>query len=479
MAGWHNGLFYLRDYHDNYRLHVNGRASIDGYTYFGRGVADAGLRPTLLLRRIRPEVSGEFFQDWSFWIAGELGATALDNPNGTTETSAAAPGVTPTATTGRYAGAQTARLTARPDDVYITYRASRLLNAQLGQFDAPFTLENRTGQKYLPWMERALAVRVVGIPTDQEIGLMLRGETDEGHWYYSVAAFNGDGPNRPNADSHLDYMARTFVHPFASRPDLVKDLQFGASARYGTRGRSVNYDYPSMTTQGNYAFWLPTYVDSGGSTIHILPNGRQLGVAAEVRIPWSIFTLTSELVEIKNGTREAIEGQQATSALRSGELEGHAYYVQLEAWPVGARDITGRPGYENAAHVDFSKPDPVTPPHALHLLLKWEQMALRYASASRRGSPDPANADGSIKVNVVSVGANYWRTKFLRLSINYVLNDFPDSAPRSPTTADGVQQTARQRAVAPGNTLSLGVNDGARDRAHVLHELLFRASIGF
>ncbi len=466
MAGWHNGLFYLRDYHDNYRLHVNGRASIDGYSYFGPGVADAGLRPTLLLRRIRPEVSGEFFQDWSFWIAGELGATALDNPNGTTQTAAA----------------QTARLSARPDDVYLAYRIGRLLRAQLGQFDAPFTLENRTGQKYLPWMERALAVRVVGIPTNQELGLMLRGETDEGHWYYSIGAFNGDGPNRPNADAHLDYMARTFVHPFASHPGVMKDLQVGASARYGRRGGSggsVNYDYPSMTTQGNYTFWSPTYVDSSGSTIHILPDGKQLGVAAELRVPLSIFTLTSELVEIKNGTREAIAGQQATSALRSGEIEGHAYYVQLEAWPVGARDITGRPGYENTSHVDFSKPDPVDPPHALHLLVKWEQVALRYASASRSGSPDPANADGAIKVNVFSVGANYWQTKFLRLSVNYLRNGFPGSAPRSPTTEGGVQQTASQRAVAPGNTLALGVNDGARDRAHVLHELLFRASIGF
>src|SRR5262249_13928372 len=35
MAGFHNGLFYLRDYNDNFRLHIQGRAHLDFYTYAG------------------------------------------------------------------------------------------------------------------------------------------------------------------------------------------------------------------------------------------------------------------------------------------------------------------------------------------------------------------------------------------------------------------------------------------------------------
>src|SRR5260221_10391310 len=34
LAGWHGGLFYLRDENDNFRLHLQGRAQIDVYSYF-------------------------------------------------------------------------------------------------------------------------------------------------------------------------------------------------------------------------------------------------------------------------------------------------------------------------------------------------------------------------------------------------------------------------------------------------------------
>ncbi|HEX3851517.1 MAG TPA: porin, partial [Polyangiaceae bacterium] len=162
MAGWHNGVFYLRDTSDNFRLYLQGRAQIDFYSYAGPGVADvASLKPTLLLRRIRPEIGGEFFHSWWFSIAGDFGVTKNDNGSGTNETSAATPGVAPTATSGKYASAQTPTVSAAPTDVFLNYRAHPLFNVQVGQFDAPFTMENRTSDKYIPFMERSLAVRDV------------------------------------------------------------------------------------------------------------------------------------------------------------------------------------------------------------------------------------------------------------------------------------------------------------------------------
>jgi hypothetical protein len=139
LAGWHNGLFYLRDYNDNFRLYVQGRAQIDTYTYFGPGVAETTLKPTIFLRRIRPELTGEFLGKWQWMLAGDFGATGLDNVRGTNETSAAAPGAAPTATTGRFAAAQTSRVSAAPTDVFVNYKADSLFNVQLGQYDAPFT----------------------------------------------------------------------------------------------------------------------------------------------------------------------------------------------------------------------------------------------------------------------------------------------------------------------------------------------------
>ncbi|HEX7664308.1 MAG TPA: porin, partial [Polyangiaceae bacterium] len=164
LAGYHDGLFYLRDENDNFRLYVQGRAQIDSYNYLGPGVSSStSLVPTVFLRRIRPEITGEILKNWQFMIAGDFGATSLDNAKGNgTETVAAAPGAAPSATSGKYAGAQTAHVGAAPTDVFVNFHGHALFNVQVGQFDAPFMMENRTSDKYIPFMERSLAVRDIG-----------------------------------------------------------------------------------------------------------------------------------------------------------------------------------------------------------------------------------------------------------------------------------------------------------------------------
>ncbi len=231
-----------------------------------------------------------------------------------------------------------------------------------------------------------------------------------------------------------------------------------------------------MTTQGGYAFWQPTYSGAGGQT-HIIPAGDQFDGAAELRIPVWLLDFTGEFVYIDNGTREAIEGFEATNSERFGAMKGWSYYVQLGVWPFGKRDINGLPGYDGPAHVDFSKADPVEPAFALQLLAKWEQIGLNYASASRSGKADSKNVDGSIKVDAFSLGANFWVTKHVRFTANYVATLFPGSAPVKPTTAKSPAQTSAQRAIAPGNTLNPGVDDAARNTADIVHEFLFRVGV--
>lgn len=480
LAGYHNGLFYLRDHHDNFHLYIQGRMQLDFYSFLGAGVPETTLKPTLFIRRIRPEITGEFLGHWRFMIAGDFGATAIDNPRATVETSAAAPGVTPTAGTARFASAETTRFQAAATDAFINYREGTTVNVMVGQMDAPFMMENRTSDKYLPFMERSLAVRAVGVPTNKEIGGMFWGETANRLFYYSAGAYNGDGQNRPNVDSRFDFYGRMFVHPLATSDITekpLKDLQLGVSGHYGSRDKKwVDYDYPVMTTQGAYPFWSPIYTSSKGPT-HIIPAGNQVAVAGELRVPVSRFDITGELVYIKNNTREAPEGFQATESDRFGAISGISYYASLGWWVFGQRDINGIPGYGNPPRLDWTKSDPLDPPHALLLVAKWEQIALKYDSASRTGAPDPQNVDGDIKVNAFSLGASYWATKHVRLTLNYVYNQFPDSAPVKATTPGGPQQSSTNRALAPGNTIAPGFDNGARDNAHDLHELLARIAI--
>jgi hypothetical protein len=110
-------------------------------------------------------------------------------------------------------------------------------------------------------------------------------------------------------------------------------------------------------------------------------------------------------------------------------------------------------------------------------------LSLKYAGASRQGTPDTTNADGNIKVNAFSLGLNYWATKHIRLSANYVLNMFPSSEPVSPTTAKtptspaSISQSSANRALAPGNTIAPGSNNDARDNGHTLNEFLLRCAV--
>lgn len=480
MAGWHNGLFYLRDANDNFRLYVGGRAQIDAYTYFGPGVGSSSLKNTILLRRIRPELSGEFLKHFSWSLAGDWGMTTVDNVDGTNQSAAAPPGKDPTSATAKYAAAESVTVKAAATDVFLNWGCDPLFNLQLGQFDAPMTLENRTSDKYLPFMERSLAVRAVGIPNNKEIGLMAWGEDTGKHVHYAGGLFLGDGQNRTNMDNNGDFIGRVFAHPLASTDLPVKNIQIGASLRAGVRDtHGVNYDYSAMSTQGNYTFWSPTYSGTKGK-MHIIPAGSQTTVSGEIRIPISFVDLTSEVVYIKNGTREAVDGYQNTNTERFGDMHGTSYYIQLGVWPLGNRDINGKPGYENIPHVDFTKPDAVNPPHALQLLAKWEQVNLTYAGHSKQESaPDPKNVDGNIKVNAFSLGANYWYTKHIRLSVNYVANMFPGSAP-SKATSDTLTNvwSSDQRAQAPANKLAAGTaDDVARNSANLLHELLFRVAV--
>ena len=60
-------------------------------------------------------------------------------------------------------------------DVFINIGPTPWFNFQVGQFDAPFTLENRTSDKYFDFMERSLAVRAFAVPNNKEDGIMLWG----------------------------------------------------------------------------------------------------------------------------------------------------------------------------------------------------------------------------------------------------------------------------------------------------------------
>jgi phosphate-selective porin len=461
-AGVHNGVFFVRDRKDILRLYVQGRAMIDFYSFHGPGVEHVGsLNPTFLLRKVRLELGGELYKKVQWFFGGDFGMNSTS-----------------------LGANQSVAVRAAPTDVYLNYKADPLLNFELGQFDLPFTAETRTADKFMPFMERSAAVRIIGKGNAKDTGLMVWGNADKRRVAYALALVQGDGMNRPNVDHRFDVVARAYVRPLAGSDLPIRDLQLGASFRRGSRdGSLVAYDYPAMTTAGGYTFWRPTYgaplsaANPQGQT-HVIPSGAQVLAAVELRLPTDSFDFTFEGLYGNENTREAQDANLFQS-IRFGKITSFGYYAQVGFWPFGNAYVNGIPGDQGVTSVDFSKPDK-PPASALQLLVKWEQLSAKY-EGNKNGGDTASGIDGKIKLNTLSFGATYWLGKTLRLSANYGINWFPGSAPSSatPGTSDAPVWGPEQRAQAPGNTLSPGVDDSARNNAHVLHEILCRAQVAF
>jgi hypothetical protein len=490
-AGYHNGTFFVRDRSDTFRFYLQGRVHADWLGQFAPGVsslpAGSGVFNGFYLRRARLEVGGEFFQRWQWQLSGEFSSsTSVDNAAGTQVTptcAPSAPGSTDLSCNNRENPVDNPNVKAIPTDVYVNYGGSPGANLQVGQFLVPFSFENPLGDNTTPFLERSLAVRNVGVPLLRDLGAMFWGEAPDRAYYYKLAILDGDGPNRVNPDRRYDVAGRVVVRPFmhgeSSATPYTKWAHLGLSARAGSRdARTVGYDLPSLTTQGGFAFWKPTYKDSQGSTVHILPSGSLWALAADLYLPLGPFDVTAEFIYARNDTREASDGLQLSSAARLGRLEGYGWYTQVGYWIIGDQSVVGLPNHGRPVHLDPSEPQ--RPWKAgVQALAKFEQLHLTYRGASRAGAADALTPDGDIDVDAVELGVNYWLTRHLRIGVNYSLYLFPDSAPLTASSAGGPVQSSAQRAIAPGQILGKGLDDGARDTGHTLNELQARLGVQF
>jgi hypothetical protein len=487
LAGFHNGLFYLRDRSDVFRLYVMGRVHADAITFLGPGISnlppDSALKSSLQLRRVRPEIAGEFFHDWQWSLSVDLAPTANDNP--------AAKIASRSCSADPTTGAQTCVDQTNPveaplqrpaaTDAFVNWGPTPWTNIQIGQYLIPFTLENRVSDNTTPFLERTLVSRGIGAPFTRDIGAMFWGQDPGAHVYYTIGLYNGDGANRPNADNRFDVVGRSFVRPFVTdKHSLFQYAQAGFSGRYGSRdSKLVGYDVPSLTTQGGYPFWRATYKDSLGRTTHIIPSGDQGALAFDVHVPIDGFDATWEIAWLSENTREAIDGFQLSPFTeRLTHLSGFATYVIAGYWLFGSRDIVGPISYGKPHHVDLDAPaKPAT--RGLQALAKYERLHMTYSGA-RDGSLDPKTPIGDIDMWSLALGLNFWATRHLRVGVNYTYYVFPSSAPTSATVKGGPIQDGNQRAVAPAQLLAKGGgDDDARDQGHTLHELQLRVGVQF
>lgn len=317
--------------------------------------------------------------------------------------------------------------TFAPTDVFVAVAplGPRLV-LQAGQFDAPFTLENRTSDKYIDFMERSLTVRAFGIPTNKEQGFMLHGTNDARNYYYSASILNGDGQNFKNLDNSFDLMGRAWVAPASFLGEgPMHDITVGGS--YWTGNRNFANPLANQTTPGGFKIFDASLPKLGMDTATLNQQGRQHTYAFEVNAPIAHkFGVRWEFVH-KNQPLSAIDTTMGPTSIAAGlHLKGWSQYFEAWGWVFGDDRIIGEPGMQLPTR--YKKFGVKPPQHGLMIAARLEFLD-ETLSADDAGGPVglltvKPNSYGKTKVTSFTLGANYWISKRFRLSGNWTLNDF-------------------------------------------------------
>jgi hypothetical protein len=410
LAGFSDGTPFLRSPDGGFVVFPGARFQVDGYFFHSK---DKTPNQTILLRSARLELSGWIGSFVFFNITGEFAAAPP---------AAAAP-VAP------------ANLLTNDDYVAIA-PWKNLAILQVGQFDAPFTLENRTSSKYLDFMERSNTVRAFGIPDNKEMGAMLHGFNDDRNFHYSIGTFNGDGQNFKNADNHFDWMGRAWIAPLSfvgSGP--LHDVEIGASFWTGDRGNTLAPT--AQTTQGGFTFFntaaftaTPTGATAAES-VQLRQVGRLNAFAGELNAPINHKCgVRGELV-LKHSplSEESIASSGVGTILGGADLRGYSMYGEAWVWLLGDDRIIGdQQGLE--AFTRYSKFGVKQPQDGLMLAFRYEHLDEDLTEDSNTSALKLGNkALGNTKVDSAELGINYWHSKRFRATANYVLNHFGGTAP--------------------------------------------------
>ncbi len=476
IAGWSDG-FYLRDPHDHVRFYPHLLAEADFYSSFGPGVTSvsapdvaAGLKPRLSIRRARVGFDAELFRRWSVTALIEFGGQALSDTNGTLETSAAAPGSAPTATTGRYAPVQAVASAPIPADVYIGYSVCKCFNIQIGQFNAPFSLDNRTGDDYYPMLERPVAIRNFVMPSPRDIGGLIWGELGPKVFNYELGVFGGDGQNRPSVDARVDFMGRDLHAPLRGgrhqRPrEVHADRRQRPPRRSRLRPRSPTTCPPSPPARGSRS-GSPRTPTASAAWCTSSPPARRTGSAA-----------SSASGRAGSRSRARPTTSSTTRARPSTATSSPTPSASAACWASGGtRSSPPGPGATRSSRPSPASTGPATStsPSAargartsgVEVIALVSGINGSYQGATRLlSTPDANTPMGDLTVYQLSLGANYWHTKHARFGVYYSAYLTPGSG------------TSTNEALVAANLVKQA--NGSAGAGQVMHELSARVAVTF
>lgn len=365
------------------------RLAVDG------GVFHDGPSASLLVRRARVQAAG--------WLAPWV------------YVSAAAEYAAPPGLPGVFA----------PTDVFLAASPfGALLTLQAGQFDAPFSLENRTVDDTLDFLERSIAIRAFGVPENKVTGAMLTGTDEARRFHYALGVFAGDGPALRSVDGHFDLMARAWLAPFAFTGEgPLRALSLGGSFWVGDRANALPLE--AQTTSGGFAFarFAPYTSTTGGAPRQLRQVGRRVEAAGELEAPFGPrFGARAEIVWRRSPlSEEDVTDLAHPTILGGANLQGWAAYGQAWLWVLG--DERSAPITRHGLEPFAPRVSAPAAPDGVMLALRvshLDEEVWQETDAALLNLRDPSV--GVTQVTSYELGINYWHARAFRATCNYVVN---------------------------------------------------------
>jgi phosphate-selective porin OprO and OprP len=369
-----DGIWFKSD-DGNFIAAINGRLAVHYRSIFDRPddtpptAGAARTQPnSLFLRTARVDLQGLYRKQFEFKLLTDFPTGVQSNI-----------GAPPSSTTGQI------------QDAHIAWRPSGDFNIRLGQFKEPFGQEQTTSFRVIDFNERAVLDRLV---PGRDIGLAVQARLLDAALELEAGAFNGSGKSINDGNDEKEAVGRIRVSP-------LRGLRLGVAGSIG------DLDAPSTNPADPLDFTSTElnikFLDAGGAGNAV--DGRRARGGLEVSWIWEMLSVRAETVR---------RVDHVVTPSGKNRLPSNAWVVSATAI------LTGEPkALENR----------IVPLHPVDLDGGWGALEFAIRVAQLRVDDDvfslglaaPGNANA---VRTATAGLNWWPTRFLRISPDFILERY-------------------------------------------------------